>query len=216
MALTAFTTREGGFSSAPFNSLNLGTHVGDDPEVVARNRRLVDEMYGPVAYMNQTHSDVVIEVDHATVVDADAIFTRTPVVVLAVQVADCIPLLLEGEGSVAAVHVGRRGLVNEIAGKTLDAMSEESVQAFIGPSICGRCYEVGQDIYDEVVEKFPLAASRTEKGTLALDLPRALAAYLTLRGVAVDIDGRCTVEESSLFSYRRDGKTGRQAGLISL
>jgi len=216
VALTAFTTREGGWSSPPFDSLNLGLHVGDDPEVVARNRALVDEMYGPVAYMNQSHSDLVVEVDHATVVDADALITRTPVVVLAVQVADCIPLLLEGENSVAAVHVGRRGLVNGITDKVLNLMAEENVVAYIGPSICGRCYEVGEDIYREVVRAHPLAAAQTPHGTLSLDLPTALAAHLTLRGVAVIHDGRCTVEDHSLFSYRRDGVTGRQVGLISL
>lgn len=216
MALTAFTTREGGFSSPPYAELNLGLHVGDDPEVVMRNRALVDEMYGPVAYMNQSHSDVVVEVDHACVVDGDALITRTPVVVLAVQTADCIPLLLEGERSVAAVHVGRRGLLNCIADKTLDLMAEENVMAYIGPSICGRCYEVGADIFDEVVARFPLAASTTQMGTHSLDLAGALAAHLTLRGVAVNRDLRCTVEDPTLFSYRRDGVTGRQAGLISL
>lgn len=216
MAVTAFTTRDGGFSAPPYLSLNLGAHVGDDPSAVARNRARVDEMYGPVAYMNQSHSDVVVEVNHATVVDADALITRTPVVVLAVQTADCIPLLLEGEGSVAAVHVGRRGLLNRITDKTLELMAEENVVAHIGPSICGRCYEVGQDIFDEVVAQFPLAASSTPNGTVALDLAGALAAHLTLHGVAVIRDMRCTVEDPTLFSYRRDGITGRQAGLISL
>ena len=216
MALTAFTSREGGYSAPPYSSLNLGMHVGDDPSVVARNRALVDEMYGPVAYMNQSHSDVVVEVDHATNVDADAMITRTPVVVLAVQIADCIPLLLEGESSVAAVHVGRRGLLNGITDKTLNLMAEENVVAYLGPSICGRCYEVGADVFEEVVAQFPLAASTTETGALALDLPGALSAHLTLRGVAVVRDPRCTVEDATLFSYRRDGVTGRQAGLISL
>lgn len=216
MSFTAFTNREGGCSTPPFDSLNLALHVGDIPEHVQRNRALVEEMYGSVAYMNQTHGDSVVEIEQAGTFDCDALITRTPGITLAVQVADCIPLLLEGESSIAAVHVGRRGLMNKIAMKTLTLMKEENVIAYLGPSICGRCYEVGEDVYREVVAEFPLAASQTEHGTLALDLPRALEAELTLAGVAVQRDGRCTAEDTTLFSYRRDGETGRQVGVISL
>lgn len=216
MAFTAFTTRHGGVSSPPFDSLNLGLHVGDNPDDVHRNRQIVEELYGPTVYMNQTHSADVVEVEFPCTVDGDAIFTRVPALTLAVQVADCIPLLLEAETSVAAVHVGRRGLVNGITDAVLERMSGESVVAYIGPSICGTCYEVGDDIYREVVEIFPLAASTTPQGTRALDLAGALSAHLTLHGVAVVRDQRCTVEDPALFSYRRDGKTGRQVGVISL
>ena len=216
MAFTAFTTRDGGVSSSPFDSLNLGTHVGDDQLDVERNRAIIESMFGPTVYMNQTHSADVVEVEFASIVDGDAIITRTPALTLAVQVADCIPLLLEGESVVAAVHVGRRGLVNGITDKVLAKMAGEEIIAYIGPSICGSCYEVGADVYDEVVSRFPLAASTTPSGGLALDLAGALAAHLTLNSVAVVRDSRCTVEDTSLFSYRRDGQTGRQAGLISL
>lgn len=216
MSVTAFTSREGGFSSPPFDSLNLGSHVGDDPIDVERNRALIESLYGPTVYMNQSHSADVVEVEFPTIVDGDALITRVPHLTLAVQVADCIPLLLEGESAVAAVHVGRRGLVNGITDKVLAEMAGEELIAHIGPSICSSCYEVGADIYHEVIERYPLAASTTSSGGLALDLAGALAAHLTLHGVAVIRDPRCTVEDRSLFSYRRDGQTGRQVGLISL
>lgn len=216
MPFSAFTNREGGFSKPPYSSFNLGTHVGDDSDDVARNRARAQELFGPIVWMNQTHSDQVVRVDSAGVVDGDAIVTQTPGIALAVQVADCIPLLLATESTVAAVHVGRRGLLNQIALKALAMMSGESVRALLGPSICGRCYEVGVDIYDEVVAQHPLAAATTQSGKKSLDLARALTQVLEREGVEVVHEQRCTVETLELFSYRRDGRTGRQIGVISL
>ena len=216
MAFSAFTSREGGLSSPPFESFNLGTHVGDNPDDVARNRARAEELFGPLVFMNQTHSDRVEVVSAEGIVDGDAIVTEVPGLALAVQVADCIPLLLSSESSVAAVHVGRRGLLNSIAIKTLQKMSGNKFHAILGPSICGRCYEVGGDIYEEVVSQFPLAASSTPSGSTALDLSKALTHILQEQGVEVTIDPRCTYEDTQLFSYRRDGVTGRQIGVISL
>jgi YfiH family protein len=151
---------------------------------------------------------------------ADALVSGIPGVTLAVMVADCIPLLLISPQVVAAVHVGRRGLVNEIALKTLDLMREmgaQDISAIIGPAICGTCYEVSSEIFDEVVAQFPLASSKTNSGTYALDLPKALTAALMSNGVKSITDQKlCTVENQELFSYRRDGVTGRQVGLVSL
>jgi YfiH family protein len=136
------------------------------------------------------------------------------------MVADCIPLILTSREVVAAVHVGRRGLINQVANKTIEVMREmggAEISATIGPAICGICYEVSEDVHQEVVSQFPLADSRTRSGSVALDLPRALAGALESLGVSINpIIGRCTVEESDLFSYRRDGITGRQAGLVRL
>jgi YfiH family protein len=135
------------------------------------------------------------------------------------MVADCIPLLLASTRTVSAVHVGRKGLMNKVA---LEAIQEirtrdtSEITAVVGPSICGHCYEVSQDIYDDVVRSFPLAASKTREAGLALDLSRALIDQLESLGVQVINEGRCTVEDNSLYSYRRDGATGRQVGVVWL
>jgi hypothetical protein len=136
------------------------------------------------------------------------------------MVADCIPLLLTSTEAVAAVHVGRRGLMNGVAFKTVELMREmgaRKIRAVLGPAICGRCYEVSQEVHDEVVALHPLASTHTASGTPALDLPKALKASLASDGLSEISDLQiCTVESADYFSYRRDGLTGRQVGLVSL
>jgi len=115
--------------------------------------------------------------------------------------------------------VGRKGLINEVTRKTLSVMRDmgaSEITAIIGPSICGGCYEVSEEIHDEVVALHPLSDSRTPQGTFALDLPAALLAVLKSEGVKVINESICTLEDEELFSYRRDGVTGRQVGVISL
>ena len=216
-----FTNRTGGASTGAFASLNLGLHVGDDEGAVLQNRRILEEELGPVQFMNQVHGNRVAIIESVTdeYPTADALVTGIPGVTLAVQVADCIPLLLHSTHSVAAVHVGRKGLVNGVTSKTIEimrSMGATEISAIIGPSICGSCYEVSQEIYDEVVALHPAAASETTSLTPALDLPAALREVLKEEGVAIVDEFRCTVEDSELFSYRRDGITGRQVGIISL
>jgi YfiH family protein len=216
-----FTNRTGGASSGAFASLNLGTHVSDDLPTVLSNRALLAEEVGPIQYMSQVHGNRVVVIEEVTDEDptADALVTGIPGVSLAVQVADCIPLLLHSAESVAAVHVGRKGLVNGVALAALEAMRDmgsSDITAIIGPSICGSCYEVSHEIHDEVVTLHPVAASRTPQGTPALDLPAALRAVLESQLISIIDDSRCTLENDDLYSYRRDGVTGRQAGIISL
>ena len=216
-----FTNRTGGASSGAFASLNLGTHVSDDLTTVLTNRELLAKELGPVQYMSQVHGNRVVIVEEVTDEDptADALVTGIPGISLAVQVADCIPLLLHSDEAVAAVHVGRKGLVNGVALAALDVMREmgsKEISAIIGPSICGRCYEVSQEIHDEVIALHPSARAVTTQGTPALDLTAALRVVLEIAGVAIQDESRCTVEDGSLYSYRRDGVTGRQAGIISL
>ena len=220
--LITFTNRHGGVSQGVYSSLNLGDHVGDDAADVLRNRAVVTAIHGPVQFMNQVHGNriAVIEEIAEKAPTADALVTGIPGITLAVMVADCIPLLLNSKEVVAAVHVGRRGLVNGVAIKTIELMREmgaQDISATVGPAICGRCYEVSADIHQEVVSIFPMADSRTNLGSLALDLPKALIADLHNAGIDVDANqGACTAEDSDLFSYRRDGVTGRQAGLVRL
>lgn len=218
---TRFTKRTGGESHGAFASLNLGNHVGDDLEVVARNRGIVAADFGSVQYMNQVHGDRIAIIEEITdeAPTADALVTGIPGIGLAVMVADCIPLLLHSPEVVAAVHVGRKGLLNGVAVKTIELMREmgaKTISATIGPAICGTCYEVSEDVYAEVTSVFPLAASRTSNDTLALDLPKALRGVLESLSIDVNDESLCTVESADHFSYRRDGVTGRQAGLISL
>lgn len=220
--LVAFTNRHGGVSQGVFSSLNLGDHVGDAVVDVLRNRAAVSAIHGSLQFMNQVHGNRIAIIEEITdeAPTADALVTGIPGITLVVMVADCIPLLLTSKEVVAAVHVGRRGLVNSVAIKTIELMREmgaQDISATIGPAICGRCYEVSADIHQEIISHFPVADSRTNSGSLALDLPKALSAVLHNAGISVDASqGECTVEDTNFFSYRRDGVTGRQAGLVRL
>lgn len=221
MSFTFFTDRLGGFSQGDFSSLNLALHVNDDPALVLQNRRIISDQYGPTMYMNQVHGNVVEVITNTDQVSpiCDALVTTTPGITLAVLTADCIPLLLTSENVVAAVHVGRRGLVNGVATKTVQTMRElgaGTIAGKLGASICGTCYEVDQSTFDEVTAAFPSARSETAQGTPALDLARALVAVLNDLSIECEIDSRCTNEDSKLFSYRKSQRTGRQAGLIRL
>lgn len=194
--------------------------MGDSPETVARNRELLSKITGPIQFMNQVHGDEVVEVK--SIGDdpiCDALITRKPGIALAVMVADCIPLLLSSSTVVGAVHVGRRGLMNSVAVKAVDAMRKlgaDQIHAQLGPSICGRCYEVPQELADEVVAKHPAASSLTKNLTPALDLSRALIADLVASGVTYEASTICTLENDEYFSYRRHNITGRNAGVVWL
>ncbi len=216
-----FTNRHGGFSHGDYSSWNLASHVGDDPTDVELNRAKLREQVGNFAVMSQVHGDTVVVVDQvpAEVPVADALITGNSELALVVMVADCIPLLLRSESLVAAVHVGRAGLVNSIALKTvakMRALGATNILGSIGPAICGSCYEVPQDLHDQVIAVHPLASSKTSIGTPALDLPRALVAALETVDVPVVISAGCTLEDDVYFSYRRNQVTGRQAGVIKL
>lgn len=218
---TRFTKRTGGVSHGAFASLNLGLHVGDVESDVIANRSIASTPFGSVQFMNQVHGDRIAIIEEITdeAPTADALVTGIPGIALAVMVADCIPLLLKSPECVAAVHVGRRGLVNEITRKSIAVMRDmgaSHITAIIGPAICGECYEVSEDIFQEVVALHPFAASQSKSGKRALDLPAALRSVLSDEGVAILNKFECTVENPDLFSYRRDGVTGRQAGIISI
>jgi len=219
MVVHFFTSRSGGVSVASYAGNNLALHVGDRPEAVLENRRVLQETIGPISFMNQSHGDVVAVVEGWTAIEpnSDALVTQTPGIYLAVLTADCIPLLLWDSESVcvAAVHVGRRGLpLKTIA--VMRAMGANEISAVLGPSICGKCYEVGEDVYKEVVSHYPDSHSQTSKGRPALDLSAALTGQLAAVGVISARASQCTAESESLFSYRREGSTGRFAGLITL
>ena len=212
-----FTDRRKGSSLGVYDSLNFGFHVGDDPGAVAANRA----MLGNAQFMNQVHGNDVVVIDQ--VLDheptCDALITTTAGFSLAVMVADCIPLLLISENAVAAVHVGRAGLVNNVAIKTIEQMrvlGAIDIHAILGPSICGRCYEVPLQMQQEVVATHPASRSTTSKGTPALDLPAGLIAELIAQGLTYEASPICTQEDPLYYSHRRDNPTGRFAGVVSL
>ena len=197
--------------------MNFGFHVGDDPAAVTANRALL----GNVQFMNQVHGNDVVVVDHVLDQDptCDALITTTKGISLAVMVADCIPLLLISQEVVAAVHVGRAGLVKRVASKALHQMRSLGaieVHAILGPSICGKCYEVPFDMQQDVIAEHPQAFSTTRHGTPALDLPAGLIAELTSEGVSYEASVICTQEDPLYYSHRRDNPTGRFAGVVSL
>jgi YfiH family protein len=148
----SFTDRTGGLSTGAFLSNNVATHVGDEVATVLANRaRLESDLGLPIQFMNQVHGDVVATIGSEIVAapTADALITQKAGIGLAVMVADCIPLLLSNARSVAAVHVGRKGLMNEVAMSAIQAMrsiDSSEITAVVGPSICGQCYEVSEDI----------------------------------------------------------------------
>ena len=217
---SVFTSRRNGASLAPYESLNLAQHVGDNAETVSLNRQLLSKMTGPIQFMNQVHGDEVVEIK--SLIDdptCDGLITSVPGIALAVMVADCIPLLLTSTTVVGAVHVGRRGLMNSVAVKTIESMRKlgaAQIHAQLGPSICGRCYEVPQELADEVIAKHPAASSLTNNLTPALDLPRALIAEIVAHDVTYEASPICTLENDEYFSYRRHNITGRNAGVVWL
>ena len=216
-----FTDRRSGLSLAPYESLNLALHVGDDREVVLANRARLESITGVVQFMNQTHSDAFTVVHAVNQIEptCDALITTTPGLAIGVLVADCIPLLLSSSGIVAAVHVGRAGLVNKIAIKVIHHMRHLGAGAIhgqLGPSICGTCYEVPAPLADEVLKSHPSAFALTRDATPALDLPKGLITDLVEEGVTYEASAICTLEDSHYFSYRRHNITGRSAGIIWL
>lgn len=223
------TTREGGVSAPPYASFNLGAHVGDQPDAVAANReRLAAGVGLPAArlvWMEQIHGRTVATVESAprfgAVPATDALVTAQPGLAVVVLVADCVPVLLADPvaGVVAAVHAGRVGARVGVLPAALDAMAQrgariERVEVLLGPSACGQCYEVPPEMQADVAAQLPGSACRTRRGTAGLDLRAGLWRQLADAGVArVGVDPRCTMEDPTLYSYRRDGTTGRLAAL---
>jgi purine-nucleoside/S-methyl-5'-thioadenosine phosphorylase / adenosine deaminase len=224
-----FSTRGGGVSRPPYDALNLGYAVGDDPAAVARNRAGLERWAGaPVAYATQVHGTRVVVLSQppapgsTSVGEADALVSVSPQVAVAVLVADCVPVLLADPeaGVVAAVHAGRRGLVAGVVEAAVAAMVAQGasvgrVRAAIGPAIAGESYEVPAELQDEVVSVVPQTRATTSWGTPALDLPAGVAAVLAAAGVEhVTQLARDTWTDPALFSFRRSQRTGRFAGVV--
>jgi YfiH family protein len=230
--LGLFTGRAGGVSTAPFGTLNLSGAVGDKPAAVSRNRQLVAAACGlragHLAWLDQVHGTTVARIPAApvsrSVPRADASIITVPGVALGVLVADCAPVLIADPAAriAGAAHAGREGMTAGVVPALVAAMAEAGarvrrMRAAIGPAICGGCYEVPAKLRDLVTAAVPEAGCVTSAGTPGIDVRAGVEAQLASLGVrAVSTDRRCTAETQDLFSYRRDGSTGRFAGLIWL
>ncbi len=231
----AFTDRHGGVSGAPFDSLNLGWSGGDDPQAMAENHRLLMDDFAPgdglerLAELGQVHGDQVAVVGpegprhdvhgHLHGI-GDGLVTAEPGITLSVRAADCVPVLFADPraGVIGACHCGRPGVVAGIVPATVEAMRQlgaTQIAAWVGPHVCGRCYEVPAELQEEVAAVEPATRATTSWGTPSLDVGAGVRAQLDREGVDVVDVSRCTRESPDLFSYRREGKlSGRQAGLV--
>lgn len=236
----AFTDRHGGFSGGPYASLNLAGSGADDPDTVARNIDTLARVFvggdparqgPPVVKMSQVHGADVHVVGVEDVEDvrgpgtrppivADALVTGFPGVVLMVRVADCVPVLLAdlGSGVVGAAHAGRPGLVAGVVPSTVAAMraiGADRIVAWVGPHVCGGCYEVPETMRAEVSAVIPESYAETSWGTPSVDVGAGVHAQLRRAGAEIVDAARCTIEDEDLFSYRRQGtRSGRMAGLV--
>jgi YfiH family protein len=223
-----FTSISGGSSVGDFASLNLGGHVGDDPLTVESNRTLVagalDVQRDHLLFMSQCHGSDVALVDgpwQGEPPAVDALVTTSTDLALAVLVADCTPVLLVDRvaGVAAAVHAGRAGMMGGVVGRAVDTMAElgaRAVSAVVGPSVCGRCYEVSEAMRAQAAGISPVAASISWHGTPAVDVAAGVVDQLQARSVAVQWIAGCTRESEGLYSYRRAHRTGRFAGVVRL
>jgi YfiH family protein len=224
----AFTDRFGGVSAVPYDELNLALESGDAAESLAENHRRVLADFAPgdvLADLHQVHGAAVVQADSggfSAPPDADGVVAGEPGVTLMVRAADCVPVLLvdPGAGVIGAAHSGRSGLVAGVVPATVARMRElgaERITAWIGPHVCGACYEVPEAMQREVGASVPAALSTTSWGTPALDIGAGVRAQLEADAVVVHDLARCTRESDDLYSYRRDGeRAGRLAGLIRL
>ncbi|WP_187992496.1 peptidoglycan editing factor PgeF [Vibrio harveyi] len=220
------STRVGGFSTSPYQGLNLGAHVGDDASIVEKNRNwLAQQANMPNApiWLNQTHSTVVAQVSTPTtqVLDADGVFTSSNNIVCSAMTADCLPVLLTNtQGSqVAAVHAGWRGLANGIVENALALFSGEVI-TWLGPAIGPQAFEVGEDVLQSFLDFDSQAhqafTPRNVEGKWLADMSKLATQRLNKAGVTQVFDsGLCTFQNrEDFYSYRRDGVTGRQATFI--
>jgi len=200
---------------------------GNRPGFATTLAAVVQETGVPFARLSQVHGADVVCVDDDPpigpsdeVLVADAMVTTRRGVGLMIRVADCVPVLLAdpAAGVLGAVHAGRVGTTLDVVGaavRRMRALGADEVQAWIGPHVCGRCYEVPEQLREEVSAVVPATRSETSWGTPALDLGAGVAAQLAAAGVPVTAVDRCTLEDERLHSYRRDGAaSGRLAGLV--
>ncbi|MFO1321813.1 MAG: peptidoglycan editing factor PgeF [Burkholderiales bacterium] len=221
------TTRLGGCSESPYATLNLGIRVGDDPARVASNRESLTRLLPDAPrWLTQVHASTVVDAARSSeTTEADASFTRAAGIVCAIQMADCLPVLLASDDGavVAAAHAGWRGLAAGVLENTASAMSTppERILAWLGPAIGPEAFEVGDEVRSAFVSRDQGAASAFRpgnRGKWTTDLYELARQRLRGCGITrVHGGGFCTHTDSDrFFSHRRDGISGRMAALIWL
>ena len=207
-------------------NFNLATHVNDDINTVLGNRAYVAKHFGftnQPAWLHQTHSSECVDIDISERRDADAAVTRQLKQPLVILTADCLPILLchQKKHEIAAIHGGWRGLHDGVIENSLGKLDDDANQymAWIGPAICGNCYEVGPDLHEKFLQKHPHSGSCFTKheDKFKLHLPLMAEHILRLYGVTAVFQSHiCTFENPALYSYRRQAQTGRIATFIWL
>ncbi len=234
---TMITNRHGGFSQPPFDSLNLGSHVGDDPGVVQKNRDALKSLLpNEPIWLNQIHGTQVIDADEhgGGVPNADASVTTKSGQVLAIMTADCLPVLLASKDGkvVGAAHAGWRGLAAGVIEQTVALMRakqsnqtqtlaepQSEIFAYLGPAIGPHAFEVGSEVRDIFIAHNPASAAcfeqLQEKGKYLADIYGLAALRLNALGIEhIEGGDECTLQNPDYFSYRRDQKTGRMGSFI--
>ncbi|WP_296262957.1 peptidoglycan editing factor PgeF [Pseudomonas sp. UBA6562] len=220
------TTRAGGVSLPPYDTFNLGDHVGDAPQAVAENRqRLSSTLQVRPAWLKQVHGVDVAHADPERVCQADACWTSTPGIACTAMTADCLPVLFcDRAGSrVAAAHAGWRGLAAGVLEATLDtlAIAPDQVLVWLGPAIGPQAFEVGLEVREAFTRQHPEAHTAfvpgEQPGKLLADIYALARIRLAARGItAVYGGGLCTVSDPRFYSYRRTPQGGRFASLVWL
>ncbi|WP_286973780.1 peptidoglycan editing factor PgeF [Pseudomonas sp.] len=220
------TTRSGGVSLAPFDTLNLGEHVDDDPVAVAKNRQRLISLIGcKPAWLSQVHDVAVVEADPTQVLSADGSWTATPGVACTVMTADCLPVLFCDRAGkrVAAAHAGWRGLAAGVLEATLDEMTiePEETLVWLGPAIGPQAFEVGAEVREAFVAQHANAVEAFKpsenSGRFMADIYQLARIRLAARGITAVYGGDfCTVTDPRFYSYRLANRTGRFASLIWL
>jgi hypothetical protein len=241
--VAGFSTRNGGSSRPPFNSLNLGFGSGDQQSQVEANRAVVARSFGLEPHLfltvKQVHGSEILvidqpnpEVSHFQRVESDAIITNQRNILIGILVADCFPVILYDRGRhvAAVIHLGWRGTAVGLLERTVTAMREllgchvADINAAIGPGIAAHNYEVDRPVRDQFRQgtgQWQRIAREVSLGHWQLDLQKSIALQLDAAGIdrgAVDTVAECTCcHKETFFSYRRDnGRTGRQMGFVLL
>ena len=218
-----FTDRFGGVSAPPYDARNLAAHVGDDSNAVRANRSELERELGAgtLSWMGPVHGVDLVELStpRAITPNADALATTAVRVPLVTLGADCVPVLVAAGDTIVAAHVGWRGFVDGMTQQIAKYLLARNVdltgaQVLLGPAICGGCYGIPTERAGAIGEVCPTALVVARNGDPGADIRRGLEQQWRELGASVQLVGGCTAEDPTMFSHRRDGVTGRQAGVI--
>ncbi len=223
------TTRNGGFSHAPYDSMNISTYVGDDPNAVQKNREYLQSTLNTPSklhWLEQVHGTLAVNAAHITeTVKADACYSNEKNIVCTIQTADCLPVLLCDKAGtmIAAIHAGWRGLADGIIEETINTMNcpGHELIAWLGPAIGPKAFESGDDVRNAFIahdEQAKTAFTQQPNGLWLADIYQLARQRLTTQNVTACYGGNfCTYHDKKRFySFRRDQTTGRMATLIWL